>query len=312
MDVRPTAYIGIDAGGSKTELAARLAGREGSDVRLCGPAANLQRAGLEGTARVLADLAEEALGRLPEASAVAVCAGVAGAGRPGDQAALAGQLRRELSDRLPTDVRLTGVRIVHDGEIALEGAFGGASGLVVIAGTGSVVLARTSGGTSRRAGGWGYLLGDEGSGHALGQAGLRAVAALHDGGPATRLGALLAERHGIATPGDLVRHVYRESWPMQRMAPLVVEAAAEGDVVARSILQDQTSKLAEQARRLAEGCPDVRPRFALLGGLNREAPYKAALVAALAEELPGWRPEEPLHPPAYGALHLAARLDVRP
>ena len=302
-DVHPLiVHIGIDAGGSKTELVARFAGREETDVRLCGPAANLQRAGLEETTRVLAGLAQEALRRLPETSAVSVCAGVAGAGRPGDQAALAERVRRELGDDVSADVR-----VVHDGEIALEGAFDGASGLVVIAGTGSVVLARTAGGALARAGGWGYLLGDEGSGHALGQAGLQAVAAAHDGGPATRLGALLAERHGIVTSEDLVRHVYSEAWPVQRMAPIVVAAASAGDAVARSILQDQTARLAEQARWLAGRCSDVRPRFALLGGLIREAPYKTALAAALGEKLPGWRLEEPLHAPVYGALHLAAR-----
>ena len=295
-----TAYIGIDAGGSKTTLVARLDGDESTDIMLSGPAANPYRVGAEQAAGVLATLVGEALQHLPGAAAVSVCAGVAGAGRPDDQEELTRHLCRELDGRLPLDVR-----VVHDGVIALEGAFDGGSGAIVIAGTGSLVLARTETGMVVRSGGWGYLFGDEGSGHALGTEGLRAVASALDGGPATRLSTLLAERHAIATAEDLVQRVYRESWPVQHVAPLVIEAATNGDAVAQAILQDQTARLAAQVAWTSERCDAITPRIAFLGGLTNEAPYHAALAAALGERLPGWRVEAPRHSAAYGALRLA-------
>ena len=296
----PTAFVGIDAGGSKTTLVARLDGDESTDVTLTGAAANPYRVGAERAAGVLAELVSEALHSLPEAAALSVCAGVAGAGRPDDQEKLTRHLRRELDGRLPLDVQ-----VVHDGVIALEGAFDGGSGLIVIAGTGSLVLARTEAGAVVRSGGWGYLIGDEGSGHALGTEGLRAVASALDGGPATHLSALLSERHGIATAEDLVQRVYRKSWPVQHVAPLVIKAASEGDTVAQAILQDQTARLAAQAAWTSARCDAITPRIAFLGGLTNEAPYHAALAAALGERLPGWRVEEARHAPVYGALRLA-------
>ena len=298
----PTAYVGIDAGGSKTTLVARLGGDESTDVTLEGPAANPYRVGAEEAAGVLAELVGEALESLPEAAAVSVCAGVAGAGRPDDQAELTQHFRRAWDGRLPLDVR-----VVHDGVIALEGAFSGGSGAIVIAGTGSLVLARTEAGAVVRSGGWGYLFGDEGSGHALGTEGLRAVASALDGGPATHLSTLLAERHDIATAEDLVRRVYREGWPVQHVAPLVIKAAQEGDTVARAILQDQTARLAAQVAWTSRRCDAITPRIAFLGGLTNEAPYNAALTAALGERLPDWRVEAPRHTPVYGALRLAAK-----
>ncbi|MGI9175222.1 MAG: BadF/BadG/BcrA/BcrD ATPase family protein [Rhodothermales bacterium] len=302
----PTAYVGIDAGGSKTTLVARLGHDETTDVTLAGPAANPYRVGVEEAARVMAELTSEALQSLPEAAAVSVCAGVAGAGRPDDQESLTRYLRRELSGPLPLDVR-----VVHDGVIALEGAFDGGSGLIVIAGTGSLVLARTEAGAVVRSGGWGYLFGDEGSGHALGTEGLRAVASALDGGPDTSLSTLLSERHDITTAEDLVQRVYREGWPVQHVAPLVIEAATEGDAVAHAILQDQTARLAAQVAWTSGRCDAITPRIAFLGGLTNEAPYNAALAAALGKKLPAWRVEKARHAPVYGALRLALHLGDR-
>jgi glucosamine kinase len=292
-------YIGLDAGGTKTEALARTAQRSAT-TRLAGPAANLQRQGPETTARVLATLIQQALEHHPNALLCGVCAGVAGAGSPADQQSLAVRVRNRLGDQAPAHVQVT-----DDGAIALEAAFEGGSGVIVMAGTGSALFARTHGGERVRAGGWGYLLGDEGSGHALGIHGLRAVAHALDGGPPTRLQALLADRHGLAAPDDLKRRVYREAWPVQQVAPLVIEAAAHGDDAAHRILAEQTRALARQAAWLAGRFEAIEPRLALLGGLTRNDFYKQALTDALLDALPGWRVEEPRHPPVAGALRLA-------
>ncbi len=299
----PPFYIGLDAGASKTHLLAGASWREHA-LSLDGPPANVQRQGVEETARVLATLVYEALRQQPEAALRVVCAGVAGAGIPADQQALSEALRKRLG------AAAAQVVIVHDAAIALEGAFEGGSGVIVTVGTGSIGFARTRSGGVLRTGGWGYLLGDEGGGHALGAAALRAVAHAFDGGPPTRLRTLLAERHGLATPEALVHRVYREGWPMQQAAPLVVEAAAAGDAEALRIVREQTHALAQQVQWLAHRSDDVAPRLALLGGLTQAAFYRDALTAALREALPGWLVQEPAHPPVVGALRLAVAADA--
>lgn len=296
-------YIGLDAGGTKTEVLVCLA-EQAAPTRLAGPAANLQRQGIETTARVLATLIQHVLAQHPDAMLRAVCAGVAGAGSPSDQHALATHVGSLLGGQAPAHLEIT-----HDGVIALEAAFEGNSGVIVITGTGSMLFARTHGGDVLRAGGWGYLLGDEGSGHVLGIHGLRAVTHAFDGGPPTRLQALLAERHDLTTPDALKRSVYRENWPVQQMARLVIEAAEQNDAEARRIIDEQMRALAQQAKWLAGRSDAVEPRLALLGGLTSNAFYKQALTEALVEALPGWTVHEPLHPPVMGALRLALASD---
>ena len=295
----PSLYIGLDAGGTKTELLAQVS-EHAPSVSLTGPAGNVQRLGREATAEVLATLVRQALAQKPDARLEAICAGVAGAGTPADQQALAAHLQHLLHDLAPFHLQIT-----HDGAIALEAAFEGDSGVMIIAGTGSILFGRTHDGTTVRAGGWGYLLGDEGSGHALGLDGLRAVAHTYDGGPSTQLQTLLAERYGFDAPGALIHSIYREAWPIQQMAPLVLEAAEAGDAVARRIVETQTRALARQAAWLAGRAGPIAPRLALLGGLSRSAYYREALSEALLAALPGWRIAEPLHPPVVGALRLA-------
>ncbi|HET6566847.1 MAG TPA: BadF/BadG/BcrA/BcrD ATPase family protein, partial [Rhodothermales bacterium] len=232
-------YAGLDAGGSKTKLVARCPGCE--DITLVGPAANLQSVGTERCADILTDLVEQALTDRPKEKLAAVCAGLAGAGRDEDKAALIAAWRERLGSHAPDHLLVT-----HDGEIAIEAAFLGGSGVIVVVGTGSVAIAKGADGSLHRVGGWGYLIGDEGSGLITGLAGLRAVAHAMDGGPATVLQALLADRFGISTPGQLIHSVYQEKWRAQQFAAYVVEAAQQGDSVATEILNEQLHALALQ------------------------------------------------------------------
>lgn len=290
----PPICIGIDAGGSGSRLLA-AALEEPPQIERTGPAANLQRQGLPDTARTLADLVREA----EVGPAQALVAGVAGAGRPSEQGALEQALRTTLGPAAPASIR-----VVHDATIALEGAFEGESGIIVVAGTGSVVFARDGSGAEHRAGGWGYLLGDEGSGHALGLAGLRAACHHLDGGPATSLTEHLATL-GLDQAEALIHAVYREGWPVQQMAPVVIAAAEAGDAVARAILAEEVSALVQQVRWIAERLGTIERRVALIGGLSQEPHYRHTLRAALAEQLPGWALVAPRRSPVEGALRLA-------
>ncbi len=297
--------IGLDVGGSSTELLATHANTQDAPFRLVGPGANLQRVGFEQTVAVLQELIEQALRHFPGVSVLSVCAGIAGCGRLKDQELLARRLQQVLGD----GGRSVQVRVVHDAEIALEAAFGGASGVVVVAGTGSVILARTLQGRIEVAGGWGYLLGDEGSGFALARAGLQAVTHALDGGPPTRLQALLAERFQLAERDAIIHHVYQERWPLQQFAPVVLEAAREGDPVAQHIVDDQVARLVEQVGWLLQRLgDDVAPRMALAGGLMNEPFYVARLREQLARRWPDWAIKVQQRRPVEGALRLARRL----
>jgi N-acetylglucosamine kinase-like BadF-type ATPase len=229
---------------------------------------------------------------------------VAGAGRSTEQEALADRLHGALAD----GAEAVRVEVTHDADIALDAAFGRGSGLVIIAGTGSVVLARARDGTTRRVGGWGYILGDVGSGYAVGRAGLRAVAEAFDGGADTSMRARVAEQHGVAERDALIHWVYQNEVALQNVAPLVVEAAMEGDPVASEILASQADKLAQQAERLIDQTENTVHRIALLGGMFQNEYYAKVLVQILRERAPGWSVEVLHHEPVLGALRRARRL----
>jgi N-acetylglucosamine kinase-like BadF-type ATPase len=289
-----TLFLGLDAGGTKTELLS-----DGTPpIHLQGPGANPRRIGFAESAHVLTDLIHQALAQHPDAATVYACAGVSGAGRTEAQAELLAAVQARLDPRVRFLLR-------HDSEVALEGAFEGGSGVIVIAGTGSVVFGRTRAGRTERVGGWGYLLGDEGSGFRLGQRGLQAVVAMIDGGPATTLREALAARFELATPQALIQAVYSDHWPLQQMAPVVLEAAAANDAVARHLVAEETNALVRSVGWLVRRVPDLEPRLALQGGLSHNAFYQTAFAEALAHKLPDWTLMAPLHTPAEGALRLA-------
>jgi glucosamine kinase len=298
-------FLGLDVGGTKTKLIGSTDG-DSSTFTISGDGANLQRAGLQAAATILAGLIDEAVRRKPQEHAVCVCAGVAGAGRSADQDSLAGRIREIIEAGHPE--KTIQALVVHDAAIALEAAFQGESGIIVISGTGSVGFGRTPEGKMERVGGWGYLLGDEGSGNAIGVRGLRAVCTALDGGPDTMLRSLAAEEFGMRTIDDVITHVYGGGWPCQNMAPIVIRAARLGDDVAREILDEQSGRLADQIVWLARRRPDIEKRIALIGGLAGADYYQDMLSSALKERLPEWDIRRDSPPPVEGALRLARKL----
>lgn len=297
-------FVGLDVGGSTTEFCA--ASDEGSDrIHGTGPGANLQQEGPARTAQILADVIREALPSGDSLDCLCVCAGVAGAGRSEDQNALATPLRRELAG-MAGRVR---VAVVHDATIALDAAFGTESGVVVIAGTGSIICARTPDSTVHRAGGWGPRFGDKGSGYAVGRAGLRAVAAELDGGPETQLRTRLFERFDLSGGDALLRRVYDEDVSLPEVAPLVLELA-DDDPVAGEIVEVQTAGLAQQVEWVRRRADTVLPRVALHGGLFQNDQYAHRFRRQLLDRLPGWTVESLDERPCFGALRRARRLEA--
>ena len=294
-------YVGLDAGSSSTALWACPANSSSNNgIERTGPAANAQRLGPCETARTLVDLIQDALDHYTDARLLGIGAGISGAGSSDDRQAIVRHMRDLLGDEAPDHIR-----VEHDAHIALEAAFDDESGIIVIAGTGSVTYARQPDQTVARAGGWGHLVGDEGSGYVLGRAGIRAVAHAYDGGPSTQLVDLVSEQCDVHTRSEIIHRIYREEGLLQDAAPLVLKAADQNDGIARRILESQTDMLARQVKWLRDRCATVEPRIVLFGGLSKEPIYVDALRDALNRHLPDCHVRRSEVPPVAGALKLA-------
>jgi len=293
--------VGIDAGGTKT--VGLLADEEGTvvaEARAGG--ANLQTHGELQVEKVFDEILE-ALGA--GHSADAVCVGIAGVDRPRDETVIRSVLRR-LGHR-------DRARVVNDAVIALVAGAPARHGIVVLAGTGSIVHGQDPGGRTARAGGYGYLLADEGSAYWLGHQALRAAVRAADGrGPETLLGALVLDALGAASVPDLVPRVYERSvarFEVAALAALVQEAADRGDVLGAGLLDEAASELAlgvqAVARRLSFR-DDVFP-VVLAGGAFKACP---GLIGRLEGrvDLPGAPPAQLEGEPARGAVALAREL----
>ncbi len=299
--------VGLDAGGSTTHLLAEHS-PSAEQIERQGPGANPNRIGVEDAADVLVGLIEAAIPGGPAVGQLSVCAGVAGAGRSDEQQALTEALHAAV-ERSGRTVR---VEVVHDAVVALDAAYDTGSGLVVIAGTGSVVLGRTTDGDLQRTGGWGPVLGDDGSGYALGRAGLRAVAEAFDGGKETALQPRVCERFDVEGRDDLLRTVYRDNVDVAAVAPLVVEAAADGDAVAAALLTSQVGRLTKQVEWLLARTDAMAPRITLVGGLLQNDHYAQCLHENLDDRFPEWTVTQLQNEPALGALRRARRLQPDP
>src|SRR4030095_5317067 len=155
--------------------------------------------------KIVCEVIEQALG---ERSIVptAVCLGIAGVDRE-DEASTVRAIMRRIGYRSHTIV-------VNDALIALVAAAGDAPGVVIIAGTGAIVYGRNANGEAARAGGWGHMIGDEGSGYWIGREALSAVMRAYDGrGPATRLTAAILSHLNVDDESRLPRIVYDREVP---------------------------------------------------------------------------------------------------
>jgi len=294
--------LGIDAGGTKTVC--QLANEQGEvlqESRRGG--ANLQAVGELEVEKVLHDVMEEAIGERDIVPA-AICLGIAGVDRPDDA-----RMVRAIMKRIGYKAR---VLVVNDALVALEAGAPGRPGVVVIAGTGSISYGRNASGEAARAGGWGYMLGDEGSGYWIGRAAIRAVLREADRrGPATQLTDLLLKHFGVARPQDLIHEVYHGQLRPATIAALaqcVQEAFRAGDNVSIKILRGSADELESCAFSVATRLDIVGTAFpfVLAGGIFRAVPWlHEELERRLTLASPKSRTFMLDIEPAYGAVRLA-------
>ncbi|WP_324669512.1 N-acetylglucosamine kinase [Geochorda subterranea] len=206
------------------------------------------------------------------------------------------------------------VRADTDALAAWAAATGGCPGAVVVAGTGSMVLVIEGSGRRTVVGGWGHLLGDEGSAYDIAVRAIRrAIAAAEGWGPPSSLEGVVLACTGLPELRRLIGWIYDDPGEAKRriasIAPAVVAAAREGDREALQLLSDAALELARAtaAALRRSGLPTDAP-VAVCGGLAREALYVQLLQSHLAALRPGQRVEALRQPPVEGAVLLARAL----
>jgi len=303
--------LGVDGGGTST--VARLADGEGrilgrgragpSNIKAVGAVS--ARGALESSIR--AAFADS--GREPGPIA-ATCLGLAGFDRPDDRRWLEGWAADS-----PWSGRLV---LVNDGDLVVAAGTPEGWGVGLIAGTGSIAVGRGRDGRSARAGGWGHLIGDEGSGYGVAIAGLRRVARHADGRAGDRpsgrdpLTARLCEALGIGDVSELVSAIYREGVDRARiaaLAPAVVAASGEDPGVFAEILEPAAAELARMVRAVARSLgigPGPLP-LAMAGSFLLNSPAVSRVVVHRLVEADYEVRASPVPEPVEGALVLARR-----
>jgi N-acetylglucosamine kinase-like BadF-type ATPase len=292
----------LDAGGTKTVCL--LADEHGTVLASSrGPGANLQAQGELEVEKVLHDVMEAALADHAVLPAV-ICLGIAGVDRPDDAAIVRGIMRR-IGYKART-------LIVNDALVALTAGADKGAGIVVICGTGSICYGRDEAGRAARSGGWGYILGDEGSGYWIGRRALAAVMRAADGrGPATALTEHVLRSFGVDRLSELVQEVHFRDPRRHRVAGLgaAVQAAVDaGDPVAREIVEAAAGELVIAAASVAERLQlrgAVFP-FVLAGGIFRAvSAVRERVIRGLPDVAPRSHPVLLTVEPAIGAVRLA-------
>jgi N-acetylglucosamine kinase-like BadF-type ATPase len=293
-------FIGVDGGGSNLRVAV-----VSQDLTICGQSqtrasVNPNVVERETAAHSIQIAVRAALAdaRLPIEQISAVGVGIAGA--------LSGDLPAWLQHTITAVVPQARVVPGADAEIALVGAHGERRGVLLIAGTGSVAYGINADGETAIAGGWGYLLGDEGSGYWLGLQALRAAVRAADGrGHTTSLSDALLNNLGLPDRSHLIEWAYRgeaRTREIAAFAPTVLQHAEAGDHVARRLIEQAVSELALCVRAVLHRLHQETLPIAFAGGLL-ETPN--ILSNMLCEQLGLNQFPIARYPPVVGAALLA-------
>jgi N-acetylglucosamine kinase-like BadF-type ATPase len=302
-------FLGVDGGQSGTTA---LIGDAQGRVLGAGVAGPCNHAGsAEGRQKLVRAVTDSLAGACADAGLdpqavrfAAACCGMSGG--PLDKQAILQQI-------LPADL----VLVTIDAVIALAGATGGGPGMVVIAGTGAIAFGHNAAGRTARAGGWGYLLGDEGGAFDIARQALRSALRQEEGwGPPTALHRVLLEAAGAADAGAIMHRFYTPDWPrdrVARLAPLVDQTAMAGDAIAAEILRNAAQQLAvlTSAVRRQLWKPGEPARVAYIGGVFRSGLLLERYCELMRLE-EGNQVGPPQYGPAAGALLEAYRAAGNP
>ena len=300
--------IGMDGGGTKTRCA--VSAPSGEIVyKTNGGSANFLIHGTEKVSENIFNLIEDCRDNLKIDHSVisAVLLGTAGAGRKKH----AQKLEEDFNSYcLKKNIKIFFFHVESDARIALEGAFSGGPGCILIAGTGSIILGKDDAGNILRAGGFGRLIGDEGGGYSTGRKALQAVSKSFDNrAEGTLLKKLLETNFGINSPDTLITEVYEKNFDIAAVAPFVLQAAKQGDAAAVKIIDEETDELLLLVSSMLKRMSKNRIKLSLIGGLIDKENYFAN---KLRQKISSVFSEVELHKPDFapevGAVLLAREL----
>jgi len=301
--------LGVDGSGSTTQ--AVIADLDGKFLgRGLAAPCNHRRVGFDQATLALSAAVEGALHKVlgtalkPEmpldGQIAAACFGLAGIDGPEDQARLSAWVESQWYTHTFT--------VINDAELILGGGTPDGWGVALISGMGSVCVGRTPSGRTMRTGGWGHLIGDEGSGYALAIGALRLATQTADHRAAAR-GVLQAvlKHWGLGRAEELLHFIYRPETSHDVIATLVgpiLDLAMCGDEDAREIVSQAGRALAAHVRTVVKGLGLERPPLALGGSAMRPSLRKAMMaqldVAVAAPAI--------VQDPALAAVAIARRL----
>ena len=294
--------VGIDGGGTGTVgILTTETGRCLAQVQ-SGPS-NYHVVGEAKTQAVLKSIVEELCEKagIPSVSSIRFCLGMAGLGRAED---------RKIIGRICDELGISeNCILTHDAHIALVGGIEKQHGVIVISGTGAIVYGINADGREARASGWGYLLGDEGSGYDIAIRGLRAIVRAADGrGSPTGLTNRILNALELNEPGDLIRWVHAASRDaIAQLAKVVFDAARTTDVTAKQIVDEAAAELVCAAESVVKQLELVGSFDIVLSGGNLI--HQPMFVDKLRRQFARIAPEAsvllPKHEPAYGAVLVA-------
>ena len=300
--------IGMDGGGTKTKCIL-------TDINLnpvyetTGRPSNFLVIGTEKVSETILNLINECLynQKISSDDVASIVLGTTGGGRRNDAELLENQI---IKDSTKEGFTINKIRIESDARIALEGAFSGKAGSILIAGTGSIMFGKDIEGQIHRVGGFGRFIGDEGSGYRIGRKGLNAVAREYDGrGKSTKITDLLAQEFSISLPEELITEVYRNNFNISSVAPLVFNAAESGDKIAQRILENEADELLLHIVAMKSKLKVENLKVSLIGSLITTANYFSYLFnEKVVRNFKDVQIKEAEHSPEFGAALMAKQL----
>ncbi|MCJ8279347.1 MAG: ATPase [Rivularia sp. ALOHA_DT_140] len=296
--------LGIDGGGSKTICVLMNDKREILGRGEAG-SSNYQSVGLEAAKHSIKSAINKAIINQENIPIEAICLGLAGDGRSKDI-----EIIKNIVQEIPVtrNIKLENTIICHDALIALVGGIGNDVGIVVSAGTGSIVFGRNHRGKTKRVGGWGYIFGDEGGAYQIAVAGMKAALKSYDGrGIYTSLVEDFKIHFGLNNIEELIEIVYRSGLGVKEiagLAPIVDNAAFKGDGFANMIIDDAVYELLRATYTVIDGIFVERDCLEVVttGSVwKSKSQMWKRFVCCMYEDFPKVKVILPRFEPVYGA-----------
>lgn len=302
--------IGIDGGGTKTKCI--VASLEGNPIyETSGGPSNFLIYELDKVSETIYNLLKDCINKLncKFGDLTSIVLGTAGAGRKDDAERLE---KHFLNYAESQKTEIKNFNVVSDARIALEGAFSGRPGSILISGTGSIMFGKNSKGEIYRVGGYGRLIGDEGSGYSIGRKGLTALSKFYDGrGKNTMLSTLAANDFGINNGEKLINAVYKNNFDIASVAEKVIYAAKKDDEICKKIIAEETEELILHIIAMKGKLKQEILEVSFIGSVITNDNFLSQMLnKKIKERFDDVIIKKPEHLPVMGALFMAkAKVD---